>query len=56
MGHALSERGFGAHAVILDAGSRVGHVWRSRWDSLRLFTPTQYAALPGRPLSAVPDV
>src|SRR4051812_18671710 len=32
---------------ILDAGSEVGHVWRSRWDSLRLFTPAQYDSLPG---------
>jgi putative flavoprotein involved in K+ transport len=33
--------------VILDAGSEIGQVWRSRWDSLRLFTPAQYSSLPG---------
>jgi putative flavoprotein involved in K+ transport len=33
--------------VILDANDRVGDVWRRRWDSLRLFTPTRYSALPG---------
>jgi putative flavoprotein involved in K+ transport len=33
--------------VILDAGSETGHVWRSRWDSLTLFTPAQYSGLPG---------
>jgi putative flavoprotein involved in K+ transport len=33
--------------VILDAGPEIGHVWRSRWDSLRLFTPAQYSNLPG---------
>jgi putative flavoprotein involved in K+ transport len=33
--------------VILDAGSSIGQVWRSRWDSLRLFTPAQYSGLPG---------
>ena len=33
--------------VILDAGARVGDAWRSRWDSLRLFTPTRYSSLPG---------
>jgi putative flavoprotein involved in K+ transport len=33
--------------VILDAGPEIGHVWRSRWDSLRLFTPAQYSSLPG---------
>jgi putative flavoprotein involved in K+ transport len=38
--------------TILDAGSTVGHVWRSRWDSLRLFTPAQYAGLPGLPFPA----
>jgi putative flavoprotein involved in K+ transport len=32
---------------VLDAGAEVAHVWRSRWDSLRLFTPTQYDSLPG---------
>jgi putative flavoprotein involved in K+ transport len=25
--------------VILDANRRIGDAWRSRWDSLRLFTP-----------------
>ena len=25
----------------------LGHSWRSRWDSLRLFTPAQYDGLPG---------
>jgi putative flavoprotein involved in K+ transport len=33
--------------IVLEAGADVGHVWRSRWDSLRLFTPTQYSSLPG---------
>src|SRR4051794_3288475 len=37
----------GLRFLILDAGPEVGHVWRSRWDSLRLFTPTQYDSLPG---------
>jgi len=32
--------------VILDAGSRVGQAWRSRWDSLELFTIAQYCELP----------
>lgn len=32
--------------VILDAGDRVGDVWRNRWDSLRLFTPARYSSLP----------
>ena len=38
--------------VILDAGPQVGHAWRSRWDSLRLFTPARYNGLPGMPYPA----
>jgi putative flavoprotein involved in K+ transport len=41
--------------VVLDAGPEVGHVWRSRWQSLRLFTPAQYDALPGTPFPAAAD-
>jgi putative flavoprotein involved in K+ transport len=33
--------------TILDANERVGDSWRKRWDSLRLFTPARYNALPG---------
>ncbi|HYC51753.1 MAG TPA: NAD(P)-binding domain-containing protein [Gemmatimonadaceae bacterium] len=33
--------------LIVDANARVGDVWRNRWDSLRLFTPARYSALPG---------
>lgn len=33
--------------VILDANQRIGDSWRKRWDSLRLFTPARYNALPG---------
>jgi putative flavoprotein involved in K+ transport len=38
--------------LLLDAGPEVGHMWRSRWDSLRLFTPAEYDALPGTPFPA----
>ena len=38
--------------VVLDAGPEIGHLWRSRWDSLTLFTPAQYDALPGMPFPA----
>jgi putative flavoprotein involved in K+ transport len=38
--------------LLLDAGGEVGHVWRNRWDSLRLFTPAEYDALPGMPFPA----
>lgn len=40
--------------VILDAATRVGDVWRQRWDSLRLFTPAVYAGLDGMPFPAPP--
>jgi putative flavoprotein involved in K+ transport len=33
--------------VILDAHARVGDAWRTRWDSLRLFTPAKFDGLPG---------
>lgn len=33
--------------IILEAAPRVGMSWRSRWDSLRLFTPAQFSHLPG---------
>ena len=45
IGYHLAQRG--VRFVILDAGSEIGHVWRSRWDSLTLFTPGQYSSLPG---------
>ena len=45
MGYELAKRGL--RFRILDAGAEIGHVWRSRWDSLTLFTPAQYDNLPG---------
>lgn len=36
--------------VILDELPRVGDAWRRRWDSLRLFTPARFDALPGTPV------
>lgn len=40
--------------VILEAHDRVGDSWRERWDSLRLFTPARYDALPGSRFPAPP--
>jgi putative flavoprotein involved in K+ transport len=37
----------GRTPVVLDENERVGDSWRTRWDSLRLFTPAQYDGLPG---------
>lgn len=47
MGYHLARQG--REFVILDAHERVGDAWRTRWDSLRLFTPAKYDGLPGRP-------
>jgi putative flavoprotein involved in K+ transport len=47
MGHALAKTLDGHRFVILDAHPRVGDAWRTRWDSLRLFTPARYCSLPG---------
>jgi putative flavoprotein involved in K+ transport len=45
VGYHLAQ--LGLRFVVLEAGSETGHVWRSRWDSLTLFTPAQYSSLPG---------
>jgi putative flavoprotein involved in K+ transport len=45
----------GLRFVVLEAGEELGGTWRSRWDSLKLFTPTQYDALPGMPFPGPPD-
>lgn len=34
--------------LIVDAAPELGHSWRTRWDSLVLFTPRRFSALPGR--------
>src|SRR6266513_2407877 len=45
IGHALAEQK--KRFVILEAADSVGSAWRDRWDSLVLFTPRRYDALPG---------
>jgi putative flavoprotein involved in K+ transport len=45
----------GLRFLVLEAGPEVGHIWRSRWDSLKLFTPAQYDALPGMAFPAPAD-
>jgi putative flavoprotein involved in K+ transport len=42
----------GRSFVVLDAGERVGDSWRSRWDSLRLYSPAFRDGLPGMPFPA----
>jgi putative flavoprotein involved in K+ transport len=53
MGHQLAERDL--RFLIVDSGPEIGHVWRSRWDSLRLFTSGRYDNLPGLPFPAGAD-
>jgi putative flavoprotein involved in K+ transport len=53
MGYHLAQSGLSFQ--IVDAGAEVGGTWRSRWDSLRLFTSGRYDSLPGLPFPAAPD-
>ena len=53
IGRQLQQRG--RTFLIVDAGGEVGHVWRSRWDSLTLFTAARYSELPGLPFPGDPD-
>jgi putative flavoprotein involved in K+ transport len=52
MGYYLAQQG--RQFAILDGGSRIGNAWRSRYDSLKLFTPAAYDNLPGLPFPAAP--
>lgn len=53
IGHYLARQG--RDFLVLDAAPRVGHAWRTRWDSLTLFTPARYSSLPGLPFPADPE-
>ncbi len=53
VGSQLARRGL--PFIILDAHERVGDAWRTRWDSLRLFTPARYNGLSGWPFPARGD-
>lgn len=53
MGYYLA--GQGRRFVILERSDSVASAWRERWESLRLFTPRRYSALPGLPFSGDPD-
>jgi putative flavoprotein involved in K+ transport len=53
MGYHLAQSG--RSFQILDAGAEIGARWRSRWDSLLLFTSGRYDNLPGLPFPAAPD-
>jgi putative flavoprotein involved in K+ transport len=53
MGYFLAREG--RHFAILEAFDSIGPAWRSRWDSLVLFTPRRYDSLPGLPFPGDPD-
>src|SRR4051812_8253444 len=53
MGHYLAQRG--RRFVIFERGDAIAPAWRERWDSLKLFTPRRYSALPGLPFPGDPD-
>lgn len=37
----------GLDFVVLDAAEHIGDQWRRQWDTLRLYSPARYDALPG---------
>jgi putative flavoprotein involved in K+ transport len=41
--------------LLVDSNPEVGAAWRSRWNSLRLFSPAQYDGLPGSEFPAAAD-
>lgn len=43
------------HYAVLESNGRVGDSWRMRYDSLTLFTPRAFSALPGLALPGDPD-
>ena len=53
IGHHLAQQG--SRFTILDAAATPAAAWRSRWDSLKLFTPARYDSLPGREFPGDPD-
>ena len=53
MGYFLAKEG--RNFTILEASDSIGSAWRTRWDSLVLFTPRRYDSLPGLPFPGDPD-
>ena len=53
IGYYLRQQG--CRFVILERASELAPAWRERWDSLTLFTPRRYSALPGLPFPGDPD-
>ncbi len=53
IGYHLARQG--SRFTILDAAATRADAWRSRWESLRLFTPARYDSLPGQAFPGDPD-
>jgi putative flavoprotein involved in K+ transport len=53
MGYYLKRAGY--RFQIVERNPRLGDSWRNRYDSLVLFTPRAYSALPGLPLPGDPN-
>jgi putative flavoprotein involved in K+ transport len=53
IGHHLARQG--RRFLILEAAGEPAAAWRSRWESLRLFTPARHCGLPGLPFPGDPD-
>jgi putative flavoprotein involved in K+ transport len=53
IGYFLAQQG--RDFTILEAAAEPAAAWRERWDSLKLFTPARYNALPGLPFPGDPN-
>jgi putative flavoprotein involved in K+ transport len=53
MGYFLARQG--RRFTILESADAPAAAWRSRWESLVLFTPVRYDSLPGRAFPGDPD-
>ena len=52
---ARAVRDAGLQPLVLEAGDRAVGSWPGYYDSLALFSPAQYSALPGQPFPGDPD-
>jgi putative flavoprotein involved in K+ transport len=52
-GYLLAQQG--RRFTILEAAGEPAAAWRTRWDSLKLFTPVRYDSLPGLTFPGDPD-
>lgn len=53
-GYYLQQQGL--RFLILERAAKPGNSWLSRYESLRLFTPSQYSSLPGLPFPLPGDI